>query len=122
MRHSSVIDTDIDRYLRRSLSGDRRIQVFPDHSECRRITGQIRQRGLPLVVDGLLLLVWESVVQINGESIMFTLRVESGPHVSKVDRDRTGFEQLIEVVVVTGGPALVDRPEFLRNISSTLYT
>jgi hypothetical protein len=68
------------------------------------------------------LLVWESVVQINGESIVFTLRVESGPHVSKVDRDRTGFEQLIEVVVVTGGPALVDRPEFLRNISSTLYT
>ena len=78
MRHSSVIDTDIDRCLRRSLSGDRRIQVFPDHPGCRRITGQVRQRGLPLVADRFLLLVWESVVQTNGESIVFTLRVEGG--------------------------------------------
>ena len=69
-----------------------------------------------------MLFVRKSVVQVNGEPIVFALRVEGGPHVGKVDRDRTGFEQLIEVVVVTGGPALVNRPEFLRNISSTLYT
>jgi hypothetical protein len=86
--------------------------LYPDHFERRRITGQIRQRGLPLVADRFSLLVWESIVQIEEESIMFTLRVESGPHIGKVDRDRTGFERLIEVVVVTSGPVLVDRPEF----------
>ena len=69
MRHPSVIDTVIGRFLRRSLLGDRRIQLLPDHFERRRITGQVRQRGLPLVADRLLLLVRESVVQINGEPI-----------------------------------------------------
>ena len=111
MRHPSAIDTDIGRCLRRSLSGDRHVQLFPDHLERRRITGQVRQRGLPLVADRFLLLGRESLVQINGEPIVFALRVEGGPHVGKVDRDRIGFEQLIEVVVVTGGPALVDCSE-----------
>ena len=111
MRHSSVIDTVIGRCLRRSLLGDCRVHLLPDHFERRRITGQVRQRGLPLVADRLLLLVRESVVQINGEPIVFTLRVEGGPHVGEVDRDRISFEQLIEVVVVTGGSALVDRSE-----------
>ncbi len=111
MQHPSVIDTDIGRCLRRSLSGDRRVQLFPDHFERRRITGQVRQRGLPLVANRFLLFVRESVVQINGEPIVFTLRVEGGPHVGKVDRDRIGFEQLIEIIVVTGGPALPSTPK-----------
>jgi hypothetical protein len=71
MRHSSVIDTDIDRCLRRSLLGDRCVQLFPDHFERRRITGQVRQRGLPFVADRFSLLAWESVVQIDGESIIY---------------------------------------------------
>ena len=35
MRHSSVIDTDTGRCLRRSLLGDHRVQLFPDHFEIR---------------------------------------------------------------------------------------
>jgi len=46
-------------------------------------------------------------------SYIYTSR-RKRPHVGKVDRDRTGFEQLIQVVVVTGGPALVDRPDFFE--------
>lgn len=48
--------------------------------------------------------------------IVFALRCEGRSHLGNLDRDRVGFEQLVEVVAVTSGPALVDRTEFFGEV------
>src|SRR6056297_3136099 len=97
--------------LRRSSLRNGRVHSFPNSLERWWIAGKIWECRFPLLTNHTSLVVWEPGRQIDCEPIVFALRLEGGSHVGKVDGNRLSFEQLVEVVVVTSGPALIERPE-----------